>query len=168
MHLLALVGHSDEVLSDRVRSWRTPGWLRAWMRAATRLGDGWGWLIAAAVLAGGGPRLRPALLAVAVAAAVTNVLQVPLKRCVRRRRPCADAPAGWDGYSFPSGHTMNAFSLATVLSLLYPALGAVVGFLGASIGASRVVLGRHYAGDVLAGAILGLAIGATAYRLVLG
>jgi undecaprenyl-diphosphatase len=138
------------------------------MCAATRLGDGWGWFVAASVLAAGGPRLRPALLAVAVAAVATNLLQVPLKRCVRRRRPCGDTRYGWDCYSFPSGHTMNAFALAAVLSLFQPLLAPVLGLVAASIGASRVFLGRHYPSDVLAGALLGLATGGAAYRLVAG
>lgn len=65
-------------------------------------------------------------------------------------------------HSFPSGHTSDAFA-AVVPTLrwarpgLLPGLlkGAVVS-LAAAISASRVMLGQHYATDVVAGAALAL------------
>jgi undecaprenyl-diphosphatase len=174
MHLLSVVGHSDEALVVRVRSWRPPRWFCLWMRAATRLGDGWGWLIAAGLLLAGGPSGRPVLFAVVLAALATNALQVPLKRCVHRRRPCEEKPHPLfdvrppDRFSFPSGHAMNAFALAGLLTLQYPFLGPVLGLVAASIAVSRVVMGLHYMSDVVAGALLGLALGTLSYLAVLG
>lgn len=71
------------------------------------------------------------------------------------------------GFSFPSGHTFNAFLLATILAFgLYNATNkqlhryVYVPFLWAvSVGISRVAIGAHTALDVTAGAGLGLMLG---------
>ena len=126
------------------------------------------------MLLAAGATHRPELLALVLAAVATNALQVPLKRCVRRRRPCDEHPhpdfrvRPPDRYAFPSGHAMNAFALAGLLSLQHPALGPALGLLAGSIAASRVVMGLHYASDVLAGALLGLAVGGLSYVVILG
>jgi len=59
--------------------------------------------------------------------------------------------------SFPSGHTSEAFSTATALSLKYPEWYIIApAYLWAgSVGYSRMNLGVHYPTDVLAGALLG-------------
>ena len=54
----------------RVNHWRPPRFLRLWMVAATRGGDGWLWYAMALVVAlYGGPQRIPALTAVALAVA---------------------------------------------------------------------------------------------------
>jgi membrane-associated phospholipid phosphatase len=59
--------------------------------------------------------------------------------------------------SFPSGHTSEAFALATSVSLNYPKWYVIApSFLWAgAVGYSRMDLGVHYPSDVFAGAILG-------------
>lgn len=59
--------------------------------------------------------------------------------------------------SFPSGHTSDAFSLATSLSLAYPKWYVIApSFVWAgAVGYSRMDLGVHYPSDVLMGAIVG-------------
>jgi undecaprenyl-diphosphatase len=80
-------------------------------------------------------------------------------------RPCQFEPHCWskvlppDKFSFPSGHTMTAFSIALVLSYFYPSLEATLFFLALSIASSRIVLGMHFLSDVLAGMVLGVALG---------
>ena len=62
------------------------------------------------------------------------------------------------GYSFPSGHTTNSTVLYTSLSRykkgskLLLAVAIIVPFL---VGVSRVILGAHYATDVLCGWVVG-------------
>jgi undecaprenyl-diphosphatase len=62
--------------------------------------------------------------------------------------------------SFPSGHSMSAFAVATAIALLAPRMRWPVLGLAALIAFSRVYLGVHFWLDVLAGAVLGSAIGA--------
>jgi undecaprenyl-diphosphatase len=54
---------------------------------------------------------------------------------------------------------MTAFSVALVASYFYPSLEGVLYFLAVSIAVSRIVLGMHYLSDVLAGVVLGIALG---------
>jgi undecaprenyl-diphosphatase len=59
--------------------------------------------------------------------------------------------------SFPSGHTTDAFSIATAVSLAYPKWYVIVpayAWAGA-VGYSRMDLGVHYPSDVLVAAIIG-------------
>ena len=169
--LLASVGQRDARLSGRLQSWRPPRPLRAWLLWATHLGDGWLWFAAGlALLAGGGP-CRRLLAAAALAAGGANASIVVLKRRFRRARPAPHVPnplfdLAFDRFSFPSGHATNAFALGSVAALAFPSLAAPAALLAGSIALSRVVLGRHFLSDVLAGALLGLLIGATAYLAV--
>lgn len=58
--------------------------------------------------------------------------------------------------SFPSGHAANAFMLATLLAALRRRGSWPLWYgLAALVALSRVYLGLHYPGDVLAGAVLG-------------
>jgi hypothetical protein len=54
---------------------------------------------------------------------------------------------------------MTAFAISLVVSYFYPSLEAPLYFLAISISVSRVVLGMHFLSDVLAGALLGSALG---------
>ena len=57
-------------------------------------------------------------------------------------------------YSFPSGHTCAAFSIAFVLSLSIPALQLPFIALATLVGISRIYLGFHYPTDVVAGIVI--------------
>jgi undecaprenyl-diphosphatase len=61
--------------------------------------------------------------------------------------------------SFPSGHAATAFAAAVAVGVLFPRLRKPLLLLAATIAASRVYLGVHFATDVLVGSLLGAAIG---------
>lgn len=103
---------------------------------------------------------------------LTAAANETIKRLVARPRPEILRLAEEASYSFPSGHAMNNAALYAMLAFLIfrctwkpayrvPALAAAVicPFL---IGLSRVYLGVHFASDVAAGWILGVAISLTA------
>jgi hypothetical protein len=60
--------------------------------------------------------------------------------------------------SFPSGHEIAAFSVATVFADRYPKYKWVAYGLAVLVGFSRVSLQAHHPSDVFAGAVLGYAI----------
>jgi undecaprenyl-diphosphatase len=168
--VLAYVDAGDHRIARRFAAWRPPRWFRLWMLAATRLGDGWLWLAAGCLLIAAGREQRAAQQAAGLALFVTNAVVVTLKRCCRRRRPEAFLPAraelyAFDRFSFPSGHTMNAFAASTLLALAFPSSTPLAAFVAASIGLSRLVLRAHFLSDVLAGALLGVVIGAASFGL---
>jgi undecaprenyl-diphosphatase len=68
--------------------------------------------------------------------------------------------------SFPAGHAATAFAGATVLAYFAPRWAPGLFALAVAIGDSRVYVGVHYPGDVLAGAALGAAVGGCAIGCV--
>jgi undecaprenyl-diphosphatase len=149
----------------RVNRWPAPRWIRLWMLAATRGGDGWLWYAMGIVilLFGGADRFR-AIGAGALAEATGVLLFLRLKKWTGRRRPNTFEPHCWadllppDQFSFPSGHTITAFAIAVSLSLFYPPLTIGLLFCAGSVAASRILLGMHFLSDVLAGASIGTAL----------
>lgn len=179
MNVLAYVNDSDVRISSRVWTWRPPRWLRLWMLWASRLGDGWLWAGLGLVLLAGGSRGHRLMAAGALAAGTSSTVLMPLKRRFRRRRPCERGlhplydvrpleHFAADRFSFPSGHSMNAFAIATVVGLGLPAVLPILFALAASVAASRVLLGLHYVSDVLVGSLLGASIGAVVFVVVVG
>src|SRR6202163_3672458 len=156
----------DHRVMRRMNRWRAPRWIRFWMLAATRMGDGWIWYtLGAILLIDGGPQRYAAVGASLLAGLVGVGVFKGLKRISRRQRPCQFEPHCWskvlppDQFSFPSGHTMTAFAIALVVSYFYPSLEGVLFFLALSIAVSRIVLGMHFLSDVLAGVVMGVALG---------
>ncbi len=93
------------------------------------------------------------------------IISLILKFIIDRPRPFDVYPfiekmAGGGSPSFPSGHTSDAFALATSLSLVYPKWYIVIPSYMWALGVSysRLHLGVHFPTDVLVGVIIGLGI----------
>jgi undecaprenyl-diphosphatase len=149
----------------------------AWlMMAATVLGEGWTAAVLIPLLLWGRTRRFAGWLTVAVVA--QTLLVWGLKRVVGRTRPwiALDLPTPFmrpSDFSFPSGHAAGCFCVAAFLTLALPAawpdsvrrarvVTALAAAVAVLIAVSRVYLGAHFPGDVIAGAILGVAVGALA------
>jgi undecaprenyl-diphosphatase len=159
----------DHFLMHRLNRWRPPRWIRVWMLAASRAGDGWlWWCCGLAVLISNDAARHLAIGAAAVAVLAGIFSFKTLKRAVGRKRPCSIEPHCWanllppDQFSFPSGHSITAFAVAVSLGTFYPSAFPVLLFCAASVAGSRVVLGMHFLSDVVAGSGLGAVLGYTA------
>jgi membrane-associated phospholipid phosphatase len=108
---------------------------------------------------------------------ISGVFAQIIKQISHRHRPYQDIlpdPKNWDGpfsdikyTSFPSAHTMTAFSIATVLASTYKDKKwvAILSYsLAGLAGLSRLNDDEHWASDVFVGAVLGIAIGKTIYN----
>lgn len=105
---------------------------------------------------------RPAWWVVPPAILLTNGLVHALKALIGRARPPVEFQLGQvSGDSFPSGHAAGAAVVAVLLSLLCGRWWwrVVVWIWAVSVMASRLYLGVHWLSDVVAGAVLGVAVG---------
>lgn len=89
-----------------------------------------------------------------------------LKNLIARPRPCWLDPSvpllipTLQDYSFPSGHTMASAIGATILTRTDRRFGYAAIPLAVLIAFSRLYLYVHFPSDVLAGAVIGVCIGA--------
>ena len=105
-------------------------------------------------------RFRDMSYDLGVAAVVNLGYTAVLKAVVSRERP-----NGSNDRSFPSGHTSNAFVLASVADAHYGKNVGIPAYLLASlVGVSRLRSNAHWLSDVLAGAALGHIVGRTVVR----
>lgn len=139
--------------------------MRATFRLLSRVGDGVVWYALMALLPlAYGRTAWLVVLQMLIGGAVGLVLYKCLKRKTLRVRPfhahstIVAAAAPLDRFSFPSGHTLHAFSMSLIVSHSFSELAPALLGLAILIGASRPILGLHYPSDVLAGAAIGTVV----------
>lgn len=109
------------------------------------------------------------LLAMAAGAVLANLIMKPL---IARDRPCwLDESiqllvAQPHDHSFPSGHTLHAFLVATVIFLYDKRIGIPALIIAAVMGFSRIYLFVHFPSDVICGALIGAAVAVGCYFLL--
>ena len=106
---------------------------------------------------------RPAGWYLLLGVLLAGIAQELLKNLFQVPRPVHADPSKLlikvpTSFSFPSGHTLVAFSSAGILYALLPQLGIPALFLACLIGISRVYLGVHFVSDILGGIVFGLGI----------
>jgi undecaprenyl-diphosphatase len=116
-------------------------------------------------------RRSGAVLATA-AAGLALLVNQPISHFIDRARPFVAHPAHAHlliarspDPSFPSDHATGAFALAFGIWLYDRTLGTVLLLLAALLSLARVYVGTHYPGDVVAGALLGIAVAGALYLL---
>lgn len=141
-------------------------------KVISRLGDWSFWVISLGIvwlIKGWGFSIQ--MLYLVAASSMGTLLYKLLKRHTVRPRPyqvhqvirLGERPL--DHFSFPSGHTLHAVLMTTVLGSLVPPLLFILLPFTVLVALSRMVLGLHYPTDVLVGAALGAILGGSALWL---
>ena len=123
----------------------------------TKLGNGQLWLLFSCITF---LYYVPIGLTFQIAIFIQLYIQVILKNLIKRARPFQkflDLEALYmppDPYSFPSGHTCAAFTMAFVSRLVLPVVWPYFLVVALIIAFSRIYLAAHYPSDVFAGVII--------------
>lgn len=143
-------------------------------RDVSYFGSGYGTSAVAAVfyLAGrktGNARARETGILGGEAIIDSGIVAAALKTATERRRPRAKEPGDFfeGGLSFPSGHTIASWSLATIVASEYRdnRLVQVTAYgLATVVSMSRFTGRNHFLSDVLVGSAIGYGIGRYVYR----
>lgn len=152
--LARTVGLANKVITDAV--YVTYPCLLAWLAWQAAINGVWRPLLAALLVPG-----------------VSFVLVTVVRRAINAPRPYevfdAEPVIAKDtrGNSFPSRHTFSIFVIAVTFCVWCPLAwaGPVMLAAGVVLAAIRVVSGVHFPRDVVAGAVLGIALGAFGFLL---
>jgi undecaprenyl-diphosphatase len=161
----------DRRVDSAVSRWRGRPLADGVAYTASALGDhGLIWFLIGSLRARRpGRRRAMALWSIAYAGAVTPTVNAAVKRTTGRQRPDPreDDPPTIRvprSTSFPSGHSLAAWCTATLLAD-GDRLAPLYYGIAVTFSLSRVHLRLHHASDVLAGAILGIALGRLGRRV---
>jgi len=155
----------DVQISQRLRVAERRGILRSLMALLAHSGDSWFWLLGLGLVWWlGGDEWQRRARAFVIGILGTALVVMLIKFTVRRKRPegrWGSIYRNTDPHSFPSGHAARALMLAVMGLSLGPSwLGIVLMIWAPLVVIARAAMGVHYLSDVLAGAFLGLAMGA--------
>jgi undecaprenyl-diphosphatase len=158
-HLLEVDAAAARTLNAHVRRSRQGQRFAGWAAGGLASAE----VVLMLALAASGQR-RTALRMLLAVASVYGAAELIGQRW-RRERPFArmgdiqELVGHGAGRSFPSRHVASGLAMATVGQAAHPRLGQLMALLAWLLGLSRVAAGLHYPSDVLAGALLGMAIG---------
>lgn len=151
---------------------KRPKWLDQFMLGFTQLGNGiFAFILTAVFYALNFHRLAYEIL---LGTLSLWLIVEFVKVLMQRKRPYSFLPdirilgRRERGHSFPSGHTSQAFFLASLLSHYFFTgmyLSVVLYAIAVMIGITRIYVGMHYPRDVLGGVILGTTWGIIAISL---
>src|SRR3954452_9674492 len=138
-------------------------WLR---RLSTAANHGRLWLVLAVLLGlRKGPTRRGAIRGLGSLAVSSGVVNVVLKHIFGRVRPDLENLQSHrrlrrepGSLSFPSGHSSSAAAFVTGVAMESPLAGVALAPVALGVGYSRVHVGVHYPGDVVAGLAVGGAV----------
>jgi undecaprenyl-diphosphatase len=108
--------------------------------------------------------VRALKVGVPIIAATALVAEKPAKAFFAPRRPFAHLVSMMllgrkpRGQSFPSGHAATAFAAAWTLGAVWPARRPALLGMATVVSLSRVYLGAHDPGEILAGTVLGIGL----------
>lgn len=190
--LAALTGFligNDEAIYRGIRDFRDAhAWVGKVGPVITEMGSYGAWGTAALFLGAGlisGDKTATGTAVLASSAMLqSGILVTFLKGIFGRQRPLwADGTDHWSGPvgffkrfgsgqagrydSFPGGHSITAFSLATVVAMQYRKsvwVPIVAYSVATGVGLSRLTLDKHWLSDVLVGSVLGHVIGRLVVR----
>ena len=153
------------IFDQDMREWISPDPGEGWGDTISASGGLWSGVFVAGMFTAGRISKHTRFRAVTYdwldASMMNAVYFQSLKFIVGRERP-----NGSNNQSFPSGHTSNAFALATVTERHYGwKVGVPAYLLAGAVGAARMKEDAHYFSDVVAGATLGYIIGRTVVRV---
>jgi len=163
--LLATINSAPKSLSDK--HWHTVSNSVAHVGLASPI------LLFSAGLISGDSKMETNAAQLMASVLVASKTSTALKQVFKRARPFKASPeiiydkGGATSYSFPSGHTSEAFATATSITLSYPKWYVAIpafSYAGA-VGYSRMYLGVHYPSDVIGGAVVGSASAYATYKL---
>ena len=165
----------DHLISSRLCDLRSNETLTGVMVLASRAGDGPTWVLLGLIMLifGDSPGRSAAPVLVVSSMICIGVFKL-VKSTTSRKRPFeefADLPMDFrtpppDRFSFPSGHSMNAFAVAVVYGYYFPFMLIPLLALAALIAASRVFFSLHYPSDVTVGAAVGILVASAVIHVI--
>jgi undecaprenyl-diphosphatase len=171
---LTRMNHFDSALCIKLSHASQYTFIRDWFRLMSRLGDGVFWYtMLLGIIFIQGESAWMSVLHIVITGLLGTLVYKWLKGKTLRPRPYQVLQDVWltgkplDYFSFPSGHTLHAVTFTCMTLAYFPSLALLVIPFSIMVAMSRVVLGLHYPSDVLAGAVIGVALSLISMNIIL-